>query len=275
MNIIEQNLIGKHSAEDCEDGIVITEDFVAVIDGSTSKSQRRWRPDMKNGRWAMILISDILHRLPADTTLDDFCDQATTLIHKQYHFAEQVTPDIPPQYRICASAVIYSQWWHEVWMIGDCQCMIDGQLYENGKPYEERLARQRAAVFEESYHRYSDMIEDGELVHDYARDEIIPNLIKAIQEENITYAVIDGYTIYKKGVKVINIKNRVTEIVLASDGYPFLKPTLKDSELALGVQMQRDPYNVKTFLATKGKMRGNLSFDDRAYVRFSSDQYYD
>lgn len=275
MNIIEQNLIGKHSAEDCEDGIVITEDFVAVIDGSTSKSQRRWRPDMKNGRWAMILISDILHRLPADTTLDDFCDQATTLIHKQYHFAEQVTPDIPPQYRICASAVIYSQWWHEVWMIGDCQCMIDGQLYENGKPHEERLARQRAAVFEESYHRYPDMIEDGELVHDYARDEIFPNLIKAIQEENITYAVIDGYTIYKKGVKVINIKNRVTEIVLASDGYPFLKPTLKDSELALGVQMQRDPYNVKTFLATKGKMRGNLSFDDRAYVRFSSDQYYD
>lgn len=273
MNIIEQNLIGKHSAEDCEDGIVITEDFVAIIDGSTSKSQRRWRPDMKNGRWAMILISDILHRLPADTTLDDFCDQATTLIHKQYRFAEQVTPDIPPQYRICASAVIYSQWWHEVWMIGDCQCMIDGQLYENGKPYEERLARQRAAVFEESYHRYPDMIEDGELVHDYARDEIIPNLIKAIQEENITYAVIDGYTIYKKGVKVINIKNRATEIVLASDGYPFLKPTLKDSELALGVQMQRDPYNVKTFLATKGKMRGNLSFDDRAYVRFSSDQY--
>jgi glycerophosphoryl diester phosphodiesterase len=37
LKIIEQNIIGKHRQEDCEDGIVITDDFVAVIDGSTAR----------------------------------------------------------------------------------------------------------------------------------------------------------------------------------------------------------------------------------------------
>ena len=46
MKIIEQFIEGKRSQKECEDGIVVTPDFIAVIDGSTSKSQYRhslWR----------------------------------------------------------------------------------------------------------------------------------------------------------------------------------------------------------------------------------------
>ena len=59
------------------------------------------------------------------------------------------------------------------------------------------------------------------------------------------------------------------EVVLASDGYPFLCPTLAESEARLKEQIVRDPLNINTFKATKGMMTGNLSFDDRAYIRFS------
>ena len=58
MKIIESSIIGKKSQEACEDGMVVTDDFIAVIDGSTSKTPKHLNPDMKNGRYAMMLISD-------------------------------------------------------------------------------------------------------------------------------------------------------------------------------------------------------------------------
>lgn len=45
IDIIEQNIVAKDPAKHCEDGIVVTADFVAVIDGSTSKSRRRCHRD--------------------------------------------------------------------------------------------------------------------------------------------------------------------------------------------------------------------------------------
>ena len=50
MKIAEQFIQGKHSAADCEDGIVVTDHFAAVIDGSTSKTPFRLDPAVKNGR---------------------------------------------------------------------------------------------------------------------------------------------------------------------------------------------------------------------------------
>ena len=57
MDIIESCIVGKKSPETCEDGMVVTDDFIAVIDGSTSKTSKHLNPDMKNGRYAMMLIS--------------------------------------------------------------------------------------------------------------------------------------------------------------------------------------------------------------------------
>ena len=56
MHIEESFICGKHTAADCEDGIVCAPNFVAVIDGSTSKTPFRLDPTMKNGRFAMLLI---------------------------------------------------------------------------------------------------------------------------------------------------------------------------------------------------------------------------
>ena len=67
MKIIESSIIGKKSPEACEDGMVVTDDFIAVIDGSTSKTPKHLNPDMKNGRYAMMLISEyIREELKAD-----------------------------------------------------------------------------------------------------------------------------------------------------------------------------------------------------------------
>ena len=306
MKIIESCIIGKKSPEACEDGMVVTDDFIAVIDGSTSKTPKHLNPDMKNGRYAMMLISEyIQEELKADASVDEFCQGVTAYIYNKVYEKLGVEEWLKehPEERLTASAILYSRTRNEVWMVGDCQAIIDGKLYENGKPYEEKIARKRV-----------ELIEQG-LSPAEARKQIEPLLIKAmLSGQNQTYTVIDGFPIYREGVKVVSVsdsssvqgsvsssdsssvQNSVSssdscsvqdpvscsgsasasdtipssssEIVLASDGYPFLKPTLAASEAALAEQIANDPQNIRSFIATKGIVEGNKSFDDRTYIRF-------
>ena len=288
MKIIESSIIGKKSPEACEDGMVVTDDFIAVIDGSTSKTPKHLNPDMKNGRYAMMLISEyIWEELKADASVDDFCQGVTAYIYNKVYEKLWVEERLKehPEERLTASAILYSRTRNEVWMVGDCQAIIDGKLYENGKPYEQEIARKRV-----------ELIEQG-LSPAEARKQIEPLLIKAmLSGQNQTYTVIDGFPIYREGVKVVSVSDSCSvqdsvpasdsvhcsdsvsasgtisvsssEIVLASDGYPFLKPTLAASEAALAEQIANDPHNIRSFIATKGIVEGNKSFDDRTYIRF-------
>ena len=288
MKIIESSIKGKKSPEACEDGMVVTDDFIAVIDGSTSKTPKHLNPDMKNGRYAMMLISEyIREELKADASVDEFCQGVTAYIYNKVYEKLGVEERLKkhPEERLTASAILYSRIRNEVWMVGDCQAIIAGKLYENGKPYEEKIARKRV-----------ELIEQG-LSPAEARKQIEPLLIEAmLSGQNQTYTVIDGFPIYREGVKVVSVSDSSSvqdsvpasdsvpcsdsasasgtipssssEIVLASDGYPFLKPTLAASEAALAEQIANDPQNIHSFIATKGIVEGNKSFDDRTYIRF-------
>ena len=294
MDIIESCIVGKKSPETCEDGMVVTDDFIAVIDGSTSKTPKHLNPDMKNGRYAMMLISEyIQEELKADASVDDFCQGVTAYIYNKVYEKLGVEERLKehPEERLTASAILYSRTRNEVWMVGDCQAIIAGKLYENGKPYEEKIARKRV-----------ELIAQG-LSPAEARKQIEPLLIKAmLSGQNQTYTVIDGFPIYREGVKVVSVSDSSSvqdsvsssdscsvqdpvscsgsasasdtipssssEIVLASDGYPFLKPTLAAIEAALAEQIANDPQNIHSFIATKGIVEGNKSFDDRTYIRF-------
>lgn len=288
MKIIESSIIGKKSPEACEDGMVVTDDFIAVIDGSTSKTPKHLNPDMKNGKYAMMLISEyIWEELKADASVDDFCQGVTAYIYNKVYEKLGVEERLKehPEERLTASAILYSRTRNEVWMVGDCQAIIDGKLYENGKPYEQEIARKRVELMEQG------------LSPAEARKQIEPLLIKAmLSGQNQTYTVIDGFPIYREGVKVVSVSasssvqdsvpasdsvpcsdsasasdtipSSSSEIVLASDGYPFLEPTLAASEAALAEQIANDPQNICSFIATKGIVEANKSFDDRTYIRF-------
>ncbi len=256
MTITEQFICGKHTAADCEDGIVITNNFAAVIDGSTSKTPKRLDPSMKNGRFAMLLISEYIKQMPADYAMNNFCRGITLRIAEEYAkrgIAEDMAKH--PEERLTASAIIYSNSRKEVWMVGDCQAIIDGEHYDNSKPYEQEIAMQRATL-----------IKNG-ISPKEARCAIEPQLIKAMLEgQNRQYAVIDGTPIYMPGTRIVTASHCV---VLASDGYPTLLPTLHESEEALAQHLTDDPQNITDFIATKGLVEGNVSFDDRAYIKLT------
>lgn len=275
MKVIESKIEGKKSPESCEDGLVVTADFIAVIDGSTSKTPHHLSPDMKNGRYAMVLISEyIQHELKPESTVEDFCEGVTSYIYNKVYRQQGIEEQMQahPEERLTASAILYSKAKNEVWMVGDCQAIIDGKLYENNKPFEDIVARRRVELIRQGF------------TPQEARKTIEPLLIQAMLEgQNKIYTVIDGFPIYQKGVKVVSLnapqKNVETdvadslplptkEIVLASDGYPFLKPTLTESEEALAHLLAYDPQCTHEFIATKGIVVGNKSFDDRTYIRF-------
>ena len=218
--------------------------------------------------------------MPENSSVWDFCSAAEELFHYEYEKASMAQQMAScPEMRLTASAIVYSKHRNEVWLVGDCQALVDGELYENGKPYEAEIAQKRASL-----------IREGISPAD-ARKAIEPLLIKAmLAGQNKTYAVLDGFPIYRPGVKVVSLSPDVSpsvsihhessealqkssqslhEIVLASDGYPFLRPTLAESEAALQRQIANDPQNICSFIATKGLVAGNLSFDDRCYVRFT------
>ena len=279
MKIIEQSLIAKSPTTPSEDGIVITDDFIAVIDGSTSKTLRRHNRRMSNGRYAMQLISRYIRRMPKDITCHQFCLGATRVIRQSYtslwqrirgEKSEQVIQHLydHPEERLCASVIIYSRLRREVWLVGDCHCLLNGEYVDNPKPYEQPLAEMRAA-------RVRELLKEGmspdDLLHasDPAREVMIPSMLELMHNQNVTYAVVDGFPIPETKVPVISLGFQPFEIVLASDGYPFLLPTLEESEARLQQQRRDDPLNIGTFKATKAFVQGNNSFDDRTYIRFT------
>ena len=302
ITVIEQLVKGKRGAEYCEDGIIVTPDFVAVIDGSTSKSLLPELPDGRSrGQVAMLSVKQTVSRVAPDITLADFCQAATADLRQQY--AELYPHDMMPHMaahaedRFCCSAVVYSLWHNEIWLIGDCHCLLVNQngsttgatshsigtatcpsaagtcpsarttYHSNDKPYEQMMAQRRAdylrKALDEGRYTTADLRR-----HDYGRDLLLPDFPTVMRGENTEYAVIDGFPIYMEGVKTVSV-NPGDEIVLASDGYPRLFPTLQETEQFLCDYKQRDPLFIRDIVCTKGWMEGNDSFDDRSYIRFN------
>lgn len=292
MQILEQNLVAKNPKKASEDGVVVTPDFIAVIDGSTSKSryqlsrQHPFRALMahafrcSNGRYAMLLTARYIRQMAKTTTCDQFLRGVTAYFRKQYD--NNMLPRLSehPEDRLTCSAIIFSRLNREIWMVGDCQGLItplssptathtnpqQSQLLENPKPSEAILASERAVEVRR-------LLAEGHTVeelcrNDLARPTILPHMIETMRQQNITYSVIDGFPIDRKHVRIIPLDFRPWEIVLASDGYPFLYSTLAASEEALARQRREDPLNIGDFQATKAFHPDFNSFDDRTYIRF-------
>lgn len=292
MKIIEQCCIGKNGKEKNEDGLVITEDFIAVIDGSTSKSKLPPLDcGLTHGQISRNAVISAVRTAEPRIDLRSFCHECTKAVQREYtvhynddyrrmNFGGQDATDYlrqHPEDRFTCSAIVYSKHRNEIWMIGDCQCLIvdtlaagdHGMHHTNDKPMEAQLALQRAECLK-------GLIAEGASIDELRADDagrrfILPSLVMSMRGQNVTYAVIDGFDIPVNRVKVIEsvMLNHNKEIILASDGYPCLKPTLEATESELRQIVESDPLCIGRYKATKGLRPGATSFDDRTYVRFA------
>lgn len=255
-----------------EDVIIATDDFVAVIDGATSKSKKKFSESESNGRLAAILTMNVVRQLPRETSCDKFCLMATDVIRAIYLNAgiyERVKTYA--EERLTASVVVYSRFRNEIWMVGDCQALVNGITYNHPKPTDARLAAKRANYIHQRLSEGGDPADFT--VHDSGRDIILQELVDSCSLQNPdspqkdAFSVVDGFDINMSLVRIIPLPDDVKEIVLASDGYPVLASTLCKTECLLHELLNADPLCIGKFKSTKGKMQGAKSFDDRSYIR--------
>jgi hypothetical protein len=68
-------------------------------------------------------------------------------------------------------------------------------------------------------------------------------------------------------VVVHPVPDGIDELMIASDGYPVIGETLATSESELALLLEKDPWCVAELAGTKAVLPGQVSFDDRAYLR--------
>ena len=222
----------------------------------------------------MQLTCRYIRKMPKNTTCEQFLRGVTAYIRK--HYKKSMLPRLAehPEDRLTCSVIIFSRLNREIWMVGDCQCLLTPlspqgtpQFFENPKPYEAELAALRAQEVQRQLSAGKTV--DELLRNDTARPVIIPRMIETMRQQNITYSVVDGFPIARNHIRILPLDFQPWEVVLASDGYPFLCPTLKESESRLRQQREDDPLNIgPAFQATKGSHPDFNSFDDRSYIRF-------
>lgn len=266
MELIEAFIKGKVSQELCEDSLYISKDFVAVIDGVSSKSSFRYQ-----GKTTGKLASEIIH-----TAFDGIRREAKLgeVLHalncqlRRFYDEVDFTDDRKLK-GLQAACVIYSDFHREIWMIGDCQAWVDGERYENPKRSDEVLSAMRSLVIHTLLMENHDMAEAQRVARKVIEPWIVRSNIFANREtRDYGYAVLSGEEVPESLVRKIKLDDKPHKLILTSDGYPEIKENLEQTEACLKTVLHQDSACCELYLSTKGLIEGQNSFDDRTYVAF-------
>ncbi|GIP33635.1 hypothetical protein [Paenibacillus sp. J2TS4] len=276
MKIIEEKTVSKTGNRDtCEDRYCVTGHYACVIDGATNVSGRIYN-GLTPGQIASGVIAKTIPTLPPDADISEIVKSINdNLIH--YYKAHGIYDSILENPFSCptASMVLYSKSRHTIWMIGDCQCMIDDKWYTNAKIVDDIIANIRSFVLEVELQRGKTIEElmkkdtGHEAVRSFKRMQYY--LQNTEVETQYSYIALTGFEFNLDSIETLYVDPVAKYLVLASDGYPGLKPTLEETEKELEYILKNDPLCFREYKLGKGLIEGNVSFDDRTYVKVKLD----
>ena len=241
-----------------------------MLDGSTSKGNFSF-DGKTSGRIAMEIVGKAIHSFSPCAELKEVVEYLTNTLqtfYREHGLLDLVTGK--PENRPTCSLALYSRFQHQIWLIGDVQCRIDGKTYTNSKHIDNVLGRIRADVL--NYFLQTGFTEDELRNNDKGRQMILPYLREQCHFQNaasdnpFAYAVIDGFKVNTDLIKVVDTKD-AHDIILASDGYPEVYDSLNETEQALEKELQADSLRCRQHFSTKGMMNNAFSFDDRTFLR--------
>lgn len=270
MYTIEEQFIQSKtpSLEFCEDGIFITSDFIAIIDGLTGNGALNW-DGKTGGARAREILWETMKDLPREVCAKEaviFLNEALAKAGEARSWKEEIERGD----RLMAAVIIYSDHLKQIWSFGDCQCLINGQLYSHDHKIDSMLAEVRSLRNRAHLEEGSTLEEVQE--YDPGMAYILPLLKNQPMYANTAdfygYDILDGYKIYPERV-VVHQLAAGDRVVMASNGYPVLKETLKESEEELERLIREDPLCIFENKCTRGISSGNNRYDNRAYLSFS------
>lgn len=274
MKIIEHFINSKNNdMSTCEDGIFFNDNYVAIIDGCTSKSLNDY--SKTPGVIAKDLIIEALSNLNNNLSAEEAVNQINNKIYSWYkdnNYLKIVKED--PKKRVSACAVIYSKQKHQLWFLGDCQALINNQReIQYPTLIEHYTSSIRSFLIQAELNK--GITEEELLKNDSSREKLLPILAQQVYLQNefgkgpFAYSVFNGFPINAKDLKVVQLKEKETTIALASDGYPKIKKNLEKTENYLQKTIIKDPLLYKDYKATKGVISNQISYDDRSFIKFT------
>ena len=217
-----------------DDVLHLTPDFAAVVDGAGSWSGRL--NGLRPGRFAALAVAEGVGTLEAEADLPSAARHLSLLLREALAGTSIEGELLRPQ--TCVAA-IYSVARREVWLVGDCQALVNGQHHQFDLPTDQRAASLRQALLRT-------LLMKGQSIAELQASDPSWPILKPLFEaapayrnhptDLLEYGAFDGQRIPACHLHVLPVLEQVTEVVLASDGYP----------------------------ATGG------SFDDRTYLRLGS-----
>lgn len=257
----------KGDDEKNEDRLVITDDFVAVIDGATSSVTIN---GVSGGVLAAQAVADVLADLPKDSTARRFLDAASQKV------AERIGawPD-RTKARPSASVVVWSRAREEIWRVGDCHFRLDQAEYSGEKNIDRIAYAFRRAVLR-------GRVAFG--LSDDARELLVPTLkqpfmpLVEVQHafanvdcpDPLAYGIVDGRFVPDRFLEVFPA-DFATDIILCSDGFPEAFPTLAEGLQALAALKRDDPLMVLASCGSRPFPPAQPYYDDTTYVRIKRD----
>lgn len=273
MKVIESFIQGKKPDPAlCEDRILVTGDFVAVFDGVTTVGGAVF-DGHSPGRFAAEVLAHELAQLPADIeALPAVRHLSKTLIDKTAAEAARNGADVSDIWAHPASCMlVYSRARHEIWRVGDSTFSIDGVETAYELPIAEVWKPLRQAFI------HAELIRGKTEAEILAADPSWPFLVPLIQHfkpfANNSgpwgYSVFNGLPVAENKVGIFKVPEGARDIVLASDGYLRVFMTLQETEAHLQEALAADPLLYKHHPQVRGLAAGQLSYDDRSYVRIA------
>lgn len=272
MKVIEQHLESKTGdIHLCEDTYLCNEHFAAVIDGATNVSGDILLGKTP-GQLASTMIKETILGLSGTEDIYEIIKMINIQYEKLYKKLE-IEDEIHerPYIRPSAVMVIYSKHHQKVWMIGDCQCFHTDILYQNIKRVDEVFEEVRSIILKGELFRGATV--DELLQNDISFEMIKPLIQKQYNFQNtpadcsLSYGVINGFPIPEALIKTVDIPKDVKHISLGSDGYPKIYSSLKETEDELERLLALDPLCIEENMGPKGKSPGQVSYDDRCYIK--------
>lgn len=265
ISVAERFVEGKFDDRVCEDMIVVTDDFAAVIDGASDATGARF--DGRSGGFlAAEAIAVAISALPADVDARGFADILSSAVAEA---VGEISAGVrwPVAVVACASARR-----REVWRIGDCNVVIGGVDHPSTFRVDDAVSSFRAAL-------NAALLQQGTPLEQILNDDPGAQAARRLtdNQQHLAntlgpwgYGCVNGCPVPDDHVEVMALPEAPTEVILTSDGYPRVLPTLLETERALADLVASDPAAVgELWTIGKSSRPGSNAPDDRAYLRLT------
>lgn len=253
-----------------EDFVIDTPQWLVVCDGATDESGKKFW-GRTGGQLTAILTAQTIIQAPNGTSALDLISTINDVYRGAFGGIGQIGGSRPS-----CSFVALDKYAETIIRVSDVSWSDGHTVHQGWRQIDNVHGRMRAAYL--TMLLTAGASQEQLLEDDPGRDLIYPSLQKQgtlcnnVDLVELSYGAIDGTPVPDRLIETWKLGPDVSEVIIATDGYPVIKSTLEHTEAYLQEDLALDPLRIAKHAGTKGLQPDQQSFDDRTYVRVQRTQ---